>query len=143
MPIFRRDGIAFDFIDRGVGRPFLFQHGLSADASQPSELVGQLNGVRVIALTCRYHGTMELAGDPARLSIPAFADDVEALARHLRLGRLICGGISMGAAVAVSLAVHAPDLVAALVLVRPAWLDAASPPHLAIYRLAARHLRRA
>jgi pimeloyl-ACP methyl ester carboxylesterase len=42
----------------------------------------------------------------------------------------VLGGISMGAAIALHLAVHRPDLVKALVLARPAWLINAAPENM-------------
>ena len=40
------------------------------------------------------------------------------------------GGISMGAAIALRIAALRPDLVSALVLARPAWLDANGPENI-------------
>jgi pimeloyl-ACP methyl ester carboxylesterase len=141
MPQFLRDGIAFDYVDRGQGPAFLFQHGLGAQAQQPVELAGEGLPVRLVAMSGRGHGATQPLGDAERLTIDAFADDLAALAAHLGLRRAIVGGISMGAAVALRLAVRQPRLVERLVLVRPAWLTQVAPPHLDILRLVARHLR--
>ena len=143
MPQFLHDGIAFDYVDRGQGPAFLFQHGLGAQAQQPVELAGDDLPVRLVAMSGRGHGATQPLGDPRLLSIDAFADDLAALAHHLGLPRAIVGGISMGAAVALRLAVRQPALVERLVLVRPAWLTRPAPPHLDILRLVARHLRAA
>jgi hypothetical protein len=35
MPNFVRDAVTFHCLDAGVGMPFVFQHGLGADATQP------------------------------------------------------------------------------------------------------------
>jgi len=141
MPQFLRDGIAFDYVDHGQGPAFLFQHGLGAQAQQPVELAGEELPVRLVAMSGRGHGATRPLGDPGLLAIDAFAEDLAALAFHLGLRRVIVGGISMGAAVALRLAVRQPALVERLVLVRPAWLTRPAPPHLAILRLVARHLR--
>jgi pimeloyl-ACP methyl ester carboxylesterase len=143
MAIFEHDGIAFDYADRGAGAPFIFQHGLSADRNQPVELAGDEAARRLVAMSCRGHGGTAPLGDPEHLSIPRFADDVAALAAHLRLGRSTAGGISMGAAVALRLAHRHPAMVERLVLVRPAWLTAPAPAHLAVLLVVARHLREA
>ena len=38
MPIFERKGLSFHYLDDGdcSGRPFVFQHGLGGDVSQPA-----------------------------------------------------------------------------------------------------------
>jgi pimeloyl-ACP methyl ester carboxylesterase len=38
MPVFERDGLDFHYLDNGEpsGRPFVFQHGLGGDVSQPA-----------------------------------------------------------------------------------------------------------
>ena len=38
MPVFERDGLVFHSLDKGdtTGRPFVFQHGLGGDVSQPA-----------------------------------------------------------------------------------------------------------
>jgi pimeloyl-ACP methyl ester carboxylesterase len=138
VPRFCHGGIDFEFVDRGTGPTLLFQHGLGADAGQPADLVGALP-VRLIAMSCRGHGETRPWHD--ELSIPLFAEDVAALARHLALMPTAVGGISMGAAIALWLAVRHPDLVQRLVLVRPAWLASARPPNLEVMLSVARLLR--
>jgi pimeloyl-ACP methyl ester carboxylesterase len=61
--------------------------------------------------------------DPAKATFDTFADDVIALADQLELARFVVGGISLGAATALNLAIRYPRRVTALVLCRPAWLD--------------------
>ena len=36
MPVFGRDGLSFNYLDRGRGTSFVFQHGPGDDISQPS-----------------------------------------------------------------------------------------------------------
>lgn len=119
-----RDGLSLAWYDSGgSGTPIVFQHGLCGDINQTREAIPA--SLRLITLECRAHGASE-AGDD--FSIPTFADDIAALITDL--GPIILGGISMGAAIATRLAVHRPDLVRALALVRPAWLSAAAPPNM-------------
>jgi pimeloyl-ACP methyl ester carboxylesterase len=116
---FLRGGLRLAVHDAGgTGAPVLFQHGLCGDAAQTAEAFPPIAGYRRVTLDCRGHGASE-AGDD--LSIATFADDVAALAASLG-PPLILGGISMGAAIASRLAVTRPDLVRALILVRPAWV---------------------
>ena len=51
-----------------------------------------------------------------------FADDVLAFADLRGVERFVVGGISMGAAIALRIAVRHPERVSGLVLARPAWL---------------------
>ncbi len=103
----------------------LFQHGLCGDARQPAD-VFPTEAFRCLTVECRGHGGSE-PGDPEAFGIAAFADDVAAMLDGMRLGPLPVGGISMGAAIALRLAVFRPDLVSALVLARPAWVTDADP----------------
>ena len=121
-----RDGLTLHLDSGGSGAPVMFQHGLGGDRRQTAAVFPEDAGNR-FTLECRAHGSSE-AGDPSRFSIATFADDVAAAVEATGLAPLVVGGISMGAAIAVRLAVRRPDLVRALILVRPAWVAAAAPP---------------
>src|SRR5262249_11354645 len=96
-----------------------------------------------LCLDARAHGLTQPMGEPSDLSFDIFGDDVIALLDHLGLRRAILGGISMGAAVALNVAVRYPERVDGLVLSRPAWLDGPMPPeNVARYAAIARLLRR-
>ena len=136
------DGVKLAWHERGSGPlTFVFQHGLGGAAGQPAEVLPDDPGVRFATLECRGHGQSE-AGDPARFSISQFADD---LAEVIERGGVpvILGGISMGAAIALRLAVRRPDLVRALVLARPAWAIGPAPetmaPNAEVGALLAKH----
>lgn len=128
-PAHRVDGLALAVEDQGEGAPVLFQHGLCGDARQTADVFPHGTGFRLITLECRGHGGSE-AGDPAGFGIARFADDVADLVEARRLGPLVVGGLSMGAAIALRLAVRRPDLVRALVLARPAWRTEAAPDNM-------------
>ncbi|HVY99096.1 MAG TPA: alpha/beta fold hydrolase [Dongiaceae bacterium] len=127
-----RAGLRLAVEDVGDGRPVLFQHGLGADARQVAEVFPTGPAMRRITLECRAQGESD-AGPAAALSIATFSDDVAWLAEHLRLRRAIFGGISLGAAVALRLAVRRPDLVGGLILARPAWLFKPGPENMLPY----------
>ncbi len=110
----------------GSGAPVIFQHGLCGDSSQTREAFPRLAQFRQITLECRGHGRSEV-GDLRELSIATFTDDMIALIENLGVGPVVVGGISMGAAIALRLAVTRPGLVRALILVRPAWITASAP----------------
>ena len=143
MPAFERGGLTFNFLNKGdtLGwRPFIFQHGLGGDVSQPAGVFPPPRGFRLISLDCRGHGGTRPLGPADKLSFSSFADDVVALMDHLGLQRAVVGGISMGAGVALNLASRYPKRVAGLVLSRPAWLDSPRPENLKAYSVIARLL---
>jgi pimeloyl-ACP methyl ester carboxylesterase len=107
----------------------VFQHGLCGDAAQPMEVFPADIGWRCITLECRGHGQSE-AGPPEHFSIATFAADVASLIEAQALAPVVLGGISMGAAIALRLAVLRPDLVSALVLARPAWICEPAPANM-------------
>lgn len=141
MPFVQHHGIDFHFRDEGAGLPFVFQHGLGGDVNQPFGLFSPPPGYRLIALDCRAHGQTHPLGPPDRIGIASFADDVCALLDHLEVGSVVLGGISMGAAVALNLALRFPERVRGLVLSRPAWLDQPLPPNGVIFTTIARLIR--
>jgi pimeloyl-ACP methyl ester carboxylesterase len=110
----------------GVGLPVIFQHGLCGDARQTIEAFPRDLRFRRITIEARGHGGSE-AGDPDLFSIRTFAADIVAFIETHRLGPMIIGGISMGAASTLHIAVHRPDLVKGLILVRPAWIVEPAP----------------
>ncbi len=116
----------------GSGQPFVFQHGLCGDAAQTAEVFPDNPRFRRLTLECRGHGGSD-AGDPAGFCIAGFADDLAGFLEARDLGRAVVGGISLGAAIALRLAVRRPDLVRAMVLARPAWLTGPAPKNLAPY----------
>ena len=126
----------------GPGIPFVFQHGLGGDAEQTFQVLPDYPGIRPITFESRGHGGSD-TGRVEDLSIATFTEDVEALIGRLIGGAVILGGISMGAAIALRLAVRRPDLVRALVLARPAWVSAPAPdamrPNAEAGRLLAAH----
>ena len=124
------DGITLSVHETGTGRPMVFQHGLCGDANQPAQVFPPDAGHRCITLDCRGHGASD-PGSSASLSIATFADDIAALIAARAFGPCVLGGISMGAAIALRLAVTRPDLVSALVLARPAWVTDPAPSNMA------------
>jgi hypothetical protein len=48
MPVFKRDGLVFHYLDEGdpSGRPFVFQHGLGGDVLQPAGIFSPPPGPR-------------------------------------------------------------------------------------------------
>ena len=157
MPTFYSDGLRFNYATRGVGSyTFFFQHGIGGNLSQPFRFLGSsndknLNAVkeggsealpfRLAAFDFRAHGATPL-GDPKKLCIDRFAGDLIAFMDHLDVEVAVLGGISMGAAVALSAALRYPQRCLGLVLSRPAWLHGSmSSAAVAAYTEAARLLQ--
>ncbi len=111
------------------GRPMVFQHGLCGDASQTADVFPPDRGWRCLTLECRGHGRSDV-GAPEQFSLATFTEDVAFVIEALADKPVVLGGISMGAAIALRLAVLRPDLVRALVLARPAWVLDAAPANM-------------
>jgi pimeloyl-ACP methyl ester carboxylesterase len=141
MSVFEHEGLRFHLRDEGQGLPFVFQHGLGGDVNQPFGLYRPLAGVRLIAFDVRGHGETRPLGDVNKLTIAILADDLVALIDHLGIEQAVVGGISLGAAIAVNVALRYPDRVLGMVLVRPAWIDRPLPENVSLYTTIARLIR--
>ncbi len=139
--VLARDGLNFRLRDEGYGLPFVFQHGLGGDLSQPFGVYEPAAGVRMVGFDFRGHGETRPLGDVAKLRIDCLADDLLALLDHLRIERAVVGGISLGSAVSVNTALRYPERVSGLVLSRPAWIDRPLPENVRIYTMIAELLR--
>ncbi len=126
--------------DRGRGMPLVFQHGLGGSEAQVAENVPDLPAIRRLTLECRGAGRIG-TGTPASLLDRVFADDVLAFCDARGVDRFVAGGISMGAAIALRLAVRHPARVGALILARPAWLFDPAPENMRPYAEVAAALR--
>jgi pimeloyl-ACP methyl ester carboxylesterase len=133
-----RDGARLSGIDIGEGPAVIFQHGLGGDEAQVSAHFPD-EGFHRLTLECRAQGRSE-PGDPASFSIQTFADDVIAFADSRGVERFAVGGISMGAAIALNIAVNHPNRVDALILARPAWAWERAPENMQPLAELAAHL---
>ena len=157
MASFYSEKLHFNYATRGSGTTtFLFQHGIGGSLAQPFRFLispdvedpdaikgpgSYARKFRMAAFDCRAHGATPL-GDPEKLRIDVFADDLVAFMDHLRVEAAVLGGISMGAAVALSAALRYPKRCIALVLCRPAWLNGSmSTQAVAAYAEAVRLLK--
>src|ERR1700693_1444487 len=134
MPFFGANGITFHYADDNLDRlPFVFQHGLGADISQPMSFFAEDRPFRLISMDCRGHGRTVPLGNRHFLSFNSFSDDIINLLDHLNLPKVVMGGISMGAGIALNFAVRYPDRTRALILSRVSWLTEPLPPNLAVF----------
>jgi pimeloyl-ACP methyl ester carboxylesterase len=117
------DGCRLVYDIAGSGPVVVWQHGLGAPLSQPIAVFPADVAVTRISLGCRGHQQSDL-GDPDKLSMATFADDVLALLDHLTIDRVVAiGGISLGAGIALRIAALYPQRTMSLILARPAWVD--------------------
>ena len=138
---FERDGLALRYRDVGSGMPVILQHGLGGDEAQVADVFPVAPAVRRITLECRGQGGSPF-GSATGFSIATFADDLTSLAETLHLGPAVAGGISMGAAIALRLAVQRPKSLRALILARPAWVTRSGPDNMQPYALVGDLLQR-
>jgi pimeloyl-ACP methyl ester carboxylesterase len=111
-----RPCIEMSYYDGGTGETLVLIHGLGADAAGWIEQLGELStSYRVIAMDLRGHGgSGQRAEEPA--TIRAFADDIAALLKGLRVdGTHVCGN-SMGGMIVLELFVRYPSLIKSLIL---------------------------
>jgi pimeloyl-ACP methyl ester carboxylesterase len=106
--------------EAGSGEPVLFVHGnLSSGAVWAEQLALLPDGVRGIAVDLRGFGESEPAPVDAMRGLRDYADDLRALIEALDLVAAHVVAHSLGAGVAMQLAIDAPSLVRSLVLVAP------------------------
>ena len=121
--IFTRGGVRLSYAENGAGRPFIFQHGLGAEARQTFDLLGEISGTRLIAMDARAHGTSQV-GPEEDIGFNTFAQDLHGLFEAAGISKAVIGGLSMGAGISLNFTLKYPEMASALILVRPAWVDA-------------------
>lgn len=92
----------------GQGEPLVLLHGHTLDRRMWQWAAPLLEGFRLILPDLSGHGLSPLSPNP-------YAVDLVALLDRLGVERAAVAGLSMGGAAAVSLALHAPDRVRALI----------------------------
>jgi pimeloyl-ACP methyl ester carboxylesterase len=126
----------------GNGPPLLLLHGLGGACDQLARYSASLEVGSLLAPDLRAHGETMLVGGADAFHFNGLVDDLVALLDRLRYPRTAVVGVSMGAGVAVNLALRYPERVSALLLIRPAWTDEPSPVHLSALSYAGDLLRR-
>jgi pimeloyl-ACP methyl ester carboxylesterase len=117
------DGVSLAGEEAGEGPPVVLLHGLTA--TRRYVVMGsrslERSGHRVITYDARGHGRSSPAPDPGAYGYPELRDDLQAVLDGLDVRRAVLAGSSMGAHTALSFALHAPDRVAGLVVITPAY----------------------
>lgn len=126
---FKHEGytLAYEVHGPESGIPVLLLHGILLDAAVNRDLAGPLvdAGFRVILLDLLGHGRSDRA-EAAELRNDFFAEQAIACLDDLKLQQAVIGGISLGAIVALQIAVTAPRRVKALLLEMPV-MEASTP----------------
>jgi 4a-hydroxytetrahydrobiopterin dehydratase len=119
------DGAEVRFVDRGSGGlPLVFVHGWQADHTVWNDVIAALApGMRTIAVDLR--GSGESGDAPGPYNLDRYAADVRELLDGLAVRPAVVVGHSMGAKVALRLALDAPEAVAAVILIAPVATGAA------------------
>ena len=112
--------IGFDEYGEGE-RPIVLAHGLLMNRHMFDRLGPALaeRGNRVICIDLLGHGRSDQPDDLRLYSMPLFAQQVLAVLDHLGLERAVVGGTSLGANVALELAVRHPERVKGLFIEMP------------------------
>lgn len=127
MPIFQHDELEFYYHDSGNGdHTLVIQHGLGGNADDLKTYFTH-HRLRVIGMDARGHGHTKPLGDVEKLNFDTMADDMIAMLDYLQIDKAVIGGISMGAAISLNVALRYPERVQALILARPAWLNSPMP----------------
>jgi pimeloyl-ACP methyl ester carboxylesterase len=126
----------------GNGPPVLLLHGLGGTCDQLARYSAKLVVGSLLAPDLRAHGGTMLVGGPDAFHFNGLTDDLVALLDQLHYPRAAVVGVSMGAGVAVNLALRYPERVSALLLIRPAWTDEPNPVHLSALSYAGDLLQR-
>ncbi|MBQ6477910.1 MAG: alpha/beta hydrolase [Erysipelotrichaceae bacterium] len=116
-----RNGLRLEYRVTAGSIPFIFLHGLGGSTLQIEKLYEPIDDVSLILLNQEGHGNSEY--NYSNLSFDQLADDVIDLLDHLHVKKTYLAGISMGAAVALNLAIRHPERVRKLLLIRNAWVD--------------------
>ncbi|MGE3306073.1 MAG: alpha/beta fold hydrolase [Rhizobiaceae bacterium] len=136
------DGNRIHYVERGIGPPILFIHGLGAQLHQfTATLFPKLDGFRLVAIdrpgagySTRASGASGKPTEQARI----IAGVIDAL----KLGKPLVVGHSLGGAVALALALDHPDKVAGLALLSPHTKHRDSvPPEFAALHIPSRFKR--
>lgn len=88
MPLFKRDNAEIYYEDHGAGEPVLALHGLIENTTYWKGIAGTLAGkFRFVPMDMRGHGRTVVHGEPHGFDVRTIAEDIVALADHLKIER--------------------------------------------------------
>lgn len=121
MPVFNHNGIKFTYKVEGEGTPLLLLHGLGDNLNLILDMYQRVGGIKLVVLDQRGHGNSE--HDFKEMSFDKLADDAISLMNYLGITNFYIGGLSMGAGVALNVALHQVRRVLGLILIRSSSTD--------------------
>lgn len=117
------DGVGLSAEEDGEGTPVILLHGLTA--TRRYVVMGsrglQRSGHRVVSYDARGHGRSSPASERGAYTYPDMGADLLAVLDRLEIDRAVLAGASMGAHTILWLALCAPERVAGLVVITPAY----------------------
>ncbi|MGO9058605.1 MAG: alpha/beta fold hydrolase [Candidatus Binataceae bacterium] len=120
MPFLDAVGVNLHYLEEGDGPPVVLIHSMASNLRHSWIETGWIEHLRpsyrTIALDCRGHGLSSKSYDPDFYTADQMADDVVRLLDHLGVARTLVAGYSMGACVALNLAVRHAERVRAMVI---------------------------
>src|SRR5947209_5581300 len=117
MPTARVNGVSLYYEVAGRGAPLVLVHGFACGIRSWDPQVRALSRYRrVIAYDVRGHGLSDAPPEAAAYSQATSVADLHALLAHLKIGRAVVGGLSMGGNIALNFALAHPAMVSALIV---------------------------
>ncbi len=114
------NGLRWEVRVRGSGRPLLLLHGFTGRGTSWADHAPALaRRFRLITVDLPGHGRSGIAQDPARMSVERTADDLVEILGRLDATPAHVLGYSLGARIALRLAIAHPEVVARLMLESP------------------------
>lgn len=114
------DGLRWEVRVRGAGIPLLLLHGFTGRGSSwGAHATALARQFRLIVVDLPGHGRSGIPPDPARASVERSADDLATILRREGCAPAHVLGYSLGARIALRLAIAHPDAVRRLVLESP------------------------
>jgi 2-succinyl-6-hydroxy-2,4-cyclohexadiene-1-carboxylate synthase len=115
------DGTMYEVRTAGHGPAVLLIHGFTGRGTDWAPFLRSIHksGFTTVVVDLLGHGRSDSPRDPARHAVERQAADIGELLQRIGAGATIVVGYSMGARVAIRLAVSAPDLVRGLILESP------------------------
>lgn len=111
------NGLSFNVERSGQGNPLLLLHGFTGSIETWRPFLPALSASHdVIAVDLIGHGGSDAPRDPARYGMARCVEDVQGILDYYVLARVTVLGYSMGARIALHLAMEAPERVSALIL---------------------------
>lgn len=119
-----QNGVTISGEEAGDGPPVVLLHGLTA--SRRYVVMGSRalprSGHRVVMYDARGHGHSSAAPRPDAYGYDELAEDLRAVLDDREIDRAVLAGASMGAHTLLSFALRAPERVAGLVVITPAYM---------------------